>query len=351
MKWGLLALVVLALVTVSLRTYSPRRGSLKVATANTPTTVVTPALPSPSLESASPPSPEAPPTPAPDARNISLKATPTLSPSSPTPPPPLPALDLLPRQVRQGRVLVVRVPTAKGVSVQGYLDGNPLSFLPYPRGYWAIVGFAPWATTGVHKIRVVTTDASGRSITAEDSIEVVSVQFPVDMIELASEQSSLLAPARVSAEQDLIASFAGRMTPTTLWEGQFIPPAGGQVSSLFGARRSYNGGPATGYHEGLDIAADAGAPVVAANSGVVVLARALDVRGNGILIDHGVGVYSGYYHLSQIMVQEGQTVAKGQLIGMVGETGLATGPHLHWEIRVRGVNVDPLEWLERQVGP
>ena len=76
----------------------------------------------------------------------------------------------------------------------------------------------------------------------------------------------------------------------------------------------------------------------------MALAEPLTVRGNAVIIDHGLGVHSGYYHLSEISVQEGQQVKKGDVVGKVGDTGLATGPHLHWEIRVNGINVDPAQW-------
>lgn len=341
MRWTLVGLVVVALVAVGVCVYSPgtpqRLGPLVAFT------------PTPAEQAAAAPTPEPTPTPPPTKSVPSPTALPILSAATPTPPPS--ALDLFPRQVRQGRVLLIRVLAPPGLSVQGSVDGDFLTFLPYVQGYWAIFGFPPWATEGIHRVRVMTTDAAGGNVHYADTVEVVSVPLPVDEVVLGSEQSTLLAPITVAREQQQISSVTAGVTVARLWQGQFIGPAGGTVSSFFGARRSYNGGPATGYHEGLDIAGSAGDPVVAANEGVVVLARALTVRGNGILIDHGAGVYSGYYHLAQIKVQEGQPVVKGQLIGEVGATGLATGPHLHWEIIVRGVNVDPMEWLERSIGP
>jgi murein DD-endopeptidase MepM/ murein hydrolase activator NlpD len=129
-----------------------------------------------------------------------------------------------------------------------------------------------------------------------------------------------------------------------LWAGPFIVPAEGPITSQFGTRRSYNGGPATSYHEGIDYDAPPGASVLAANEGQVALAEPLSVRGKAVIIDHGLGIHSGYYHLSDINVREGQLVKKGDVVGKVGDTGLATGPHLHWEIRVNGINVDPAQW-------
>jgi murein DD-endopeptidase MepM/ murein hydrolase activator NlpD len=98
-------------------------------------------------------------------------------------------------------------------------------------------------------------------------------------------------------------------------------------------------------HLGVDLAVPAGTPVIAAADGRVALAEGLRVRGNAVVIDHGLGVYTAYYHLSQIRVQPGQEVRAGDLLGLAGSTGLATGPHLHWELRVFGVPADPLGWV------
>jgi len=105
-----------------------------------------------------------------------------------------------------------------------------------------------------------------------------------------------------------------------------------------------------GYHTGQDIAVPQGTPVRAPAAGVVLLAEPLHVRGNAVVIDHGAGVTSNYWHLSRIAVRKGQQVKRGDVIGWVGTTGLSTGAHLHWEIRVYGVPVNPVPWT-RARGP
>jgi murein DD-endopeptidase MepM/ murein hydrolase activator NlpD len=132
-----------------------------------------------------------------------------------------------------------------------------------------------------------------------------------------------------------------------LWQGAFATPVRGVQTSPFAIRRSYNGGALGSYHGGVDIAANQGVPVAAANRGRVVLAEALHVRGQSVCLDHGLGVYTCYYHLSQIKVQKGQIVDKNQVIGLVGSEGVSTGPHLHWEMRVTGKAVDPWPWTTR----
>jgi murein DD-endopeptidase MepM/ murein hydrolase activator NlpD len=98
----------------------------------------------------------------------------------------------------------------------------------------------------------------------------------------------------------------------------------------------------------MDYDAEGGAPIYAPAAGIVVMAEPLEVRGNVVILDHGLGVFTGFWHLSRIDVTPGQTVERGAVVGLVGNTGLSTGPHLHWEMRVRGVPVDPLQWTQRE---
>ena len=141
--------------------------------------------------------------------------------------------------------------------------------------------------------------------------------------------------------------FAG-VSPRRLFAAPFSYPLAGALSptSPFGQRRSYSGGPVSSYHAGQDYGAAVGVPVYAPARGVVALAEPLDVRGNAVILDHGWGVFSGFWHLSQIDVAVGQEVDRGQLIGLVGNTGLSTGAHLHWEVQVRSVPVDPIQWTQ-----
>jgi murein DD-endopeptidase MepM/ murein hydrolase activator NlpD len=122
-------------------------------------------------------------------------------------------------------------------------------------------------------------------------------------------------------------------------------PVDGPVSSPYGVL-SIHQGQVLGFHGGVDFASPAGTPVVAPADGIVRLAESLPLSGNAVLMDHGLGVVSSYLHLSEIAVRAGQRIIKGELVGRVGSTGLATGPHLHWGLRVNGVRVDPLPWTK-----
>ncbi|HZM21913.1 MAG TPA: M23 family metallopeptidase, partial [Anaerolineales bacterium] len=150
-----------------------------------------------------------------------------------------------------------------------------------------------------------------------------------------------------------IISITNPSTPTRFWNGVFSSPAvyANQFTSRFGTRRTYHGIGTDlvveGFHAGLDFAGGEGLQIFAPAPGRIVFAAPLTVRGNATVIDHGWGVYSGIWHQSEILVNVGDVVEQGQVIGLVGGTGRVTGAHLHWEIWVNGVQVNPMDWLNQ----
>ena len=260
------------------------------------------------------------------------------------------SVTLEPEVVSQGKVLVISIWARPGLTITGILGSQELIFMNDGSRYWCLAGIAPSHEVGMQTLWLKATDSSGQIKSVAASFQVARGDFPIERIKLPPGQLQLLDPALVEAEMKELQSHFSRFTLQKMWQGLFVMPTEGPVSSAFGTQRSYNGGPVSGYHQGMDIEAPEGAPVVAANDGVIVFAQRLRLRGNAIVIDHGVGVYSGYYHLSEIEVAEGESVKKGQVIGRVGETGMATGPHLHWEMRIRENSVEPLEWIEREIG-
>jgi murein DD-endopeptidase MepM/ murein hydrolase activator NlpD len=150
-------------------------------------------------------------------------------------------------------------------------------------------------------------------------------------------------------EFDRVDAFKKLATPQKFWNGAFIRPSQGTVSTVFGVRRYYNGEFANDYyHRGVDYAAGTGSPVFAPAAGYVRLvgtvAQGFQLHGNTVGIDHGQGVVSIFIHLSRINVKEGDFVQPGQVIGAVGSTGVATGPHLHWGLYVNNEAIDPVPW-------
>jgi murein DD-endopeptidase MepM/ murein hydrolase activator NlpD len=173
--------------------------------------------------------------------------------------------------------------------------------------------------------------------------------FETINIPAATSTPILSNTTKVSDEAERMTSLFAGMSPGG-WTpaSRFAAPLHGTFrhTSQFGSRRTYGNNPALSAHAGEDYSAVAGTPVYAPANGTVALAEQLFVRGNAVVLDHGNGVFTGYWHMSELQVKTGEQVEPGQLLGKVGSTGLSTGAHLHWEMRVEGMAVDPLQWLE-----
>jgi len=150
---------------------------------------------------------------------------------------------------------------------------------------------------------------------------------------------------RVKAEQQQVREVLALVSDGPTWSDQFLEPVKGDVAQAFGRKRVINGQPRNP-HSGEDISAPMGAEVVATNDGVVRLTVDHFFSGKGLFIDHGLGLLSMYFHLSEVLVHEGEVVTRGQVIGRVGATGRVTGPHLHWGMRLNGARVDPYSVLK-----
>ncbi|MGC8873477.1 MAG: M23 family metallopeptidase [Chloroflexia bacterium] len=285
-------------------------------------------------------------------------ATPTATPRptvGPTPTPtPVPTavpvdveLRVEPVQIEPGHTLVVRLLSPWPVMAEGTLGEATLPFVSCDGGrlHTALVGIPVDAPEGPRWVVVRWQDAAGHADLLTATVELLPMRYPIETIYLQPDRAALLDPEIVSAEWERLVPIWDTWFPERLWSGDFITPTRGHISSAFGTLRSYDGGPPTSYHNGVDISNPEGTLVVAAARGRVVLAERLQVRGNAVILDHGWGVHSAYYHLSAILVEVGEMVEARQAIGRMGETGLATGPHLHWEVRLGEVPVDPWEWV------
>jgi len=190
------------------------------------------------------------------------------------------------------------------------------------------------------------TTSHGIFLRQDRQIQIIEGPYDSQEIILPDEKGGLLAPEIAEDELALMIERWSTITPLR-WSKPFTRPIGSQyaTTSPFGTRRSYNGGPYSSYHAGQDFGAPAGVPIVAPAAGRIALAAPMQIRGNAILVDHGGGIFTGYWHVSELHVVEGQMVAAGDVLGLVGTTGLSTGAHLHWELRIYGIAVDPVQFL------
>jgi murein DD-endopeptidase MepM/ murein hydrolase activator NlpD len=248
--------------------------------------------------------------------------------------------------VVQGTSMIISVHTTEPVVLTGRLFEREVFFAEEGGTHYGLVGVHVFSEPGLYELELTATDSQGQNTTVSTGIVVEAGRFSYERIDVPYGRTNLLDPATVANDRERLDEVRYFFTSERLWTLPFQRPCPGSISAYYGAHRSYNGGPYTSYHSGTDFRAPRGTPVHAAAAGTVVLAEPLALWGNGIVIDHGWGVLTGYGHLSEIGVQPGQTVAQGDVIGKVGNTGLSTGAHLHWEMWVGGISVNGLQWLE-----
>lgn len=261
-------------------------------------------------------------------------------------PTPFVFVDVKPLPVAQGMPMIIAVHTTEPVALEGRLFGQDVYFAEERGAYYGLVGVHVFTEPGLYQLELSAVDNKGHRTAITTGIIVQEGQFGYERIDLPDSQESLLDPALIAAERERLDALRFTFTPERRWTTPLQRPCVGVISSYFGTHRAYSNGPYTSYHSGVDFRAPTGASVHAPAGGTVVLAEPLTVRGNAIVIDHGWGLLTGYWHLSAIEVQVGQQVAPGDLIGKVGSTGLSTGAHLHWEVWIGGISVDGMQWLE-----
>lgn len=265
---------------------------------------------------------------------------------------PLLALTIVPEAPRQGEVVWINVRTASPLqSISGSLGETPLHFIAResqsaPYTYDALTGIGALAPQGLYTLTLRIVDADGEAQVVRGWVRVELAGFGFENLRLSARYAALLDPQTNERELETLAAALASFSEAQHWNGPLSAPVKGRILSYFGARRTFNGGILRTYHSGVDFRTSAGTPVRAAAAGNVVMAQALPIRGNYVLIDHGRGVFTGYAHLSRFNVTPGQFVEAGAVIGYVGSTGRSLGPHLHWELAVGGVLVNPLPWLE-----
>jgi hypothetical protein len=240
----------------------------------------------------------------------------------------------------QGGVLRVEASAAEGGEVSGTWAGRPLRFWREADGRWrAFLGADVARATGPSTLSL---RAGG--VTCAHSVEVADGRFVVRRLTVDRKYVDLSRKdlARSREETKRLEALFAKVTPERYWDGPFRLPVAADPASgrNFGQRRILNGQPRSP-HAGVDFDAATGTPVVAPQAGRIVLVEPLFFSGLTVVVDHGLGLYSYYAHLSRAAVTVGDRVALGTRLGDVGATGRVTGPHLHWSVRLDGARVDP----------
>jgi murein DD-endopeptidase MepM/ murein hydrolase activator NlpD len=256
-----------------------------------------------------------------------------------------PVIRLVYRALQPGEPLIVFLETdgtAKSASVT--FLGRTVDLRPAPggRSVFAFMGIDLQAKPGSHTMAIKVRKAGGTIETIRKELLVSEKEFPFTKLQLKREYVTppASALARIKREAELVTLATSVITPEWLGDGPFALPHDAPNWANFGQRR-LNNNVLESVHAGLDIRAPFGESIRAANAGTVVLASDLYLGGKTVIVDHGLGVFSSYGHLSKLLVKRGEAVKKGAPVGLCGSTGRSTGPHLHWSVKILDVRVDP----------
>jgi murein DD-endopeptidase MepM/ murein hydrolase activator NlpD len=240
---------------------------------------------------------------------------------------------------------------AKLDSLTGTWLGHPLTFSynNTKKTWFALGGISFDAAPGKYALDLSAETAKSHALVYQRSFVVGRANYPKIRVQLAvPKKFTEPTPEQVKQideDQKTKQEYLNRVTADREWAGNFVAAADAQNSDVYGSQRIFNG-VAQRPHFGLDYRVPTGTPVEAMNSGTVLLARFLYFEGNCVFLDHGQGLLTLYFHLSEIKVKEGERVEKGQEIGLSGGTGRATGPHLHVAVRWQGTYLDPARLLQ-----
>jgi murein DD-endopeptidase MepM/ murein hydrolase activator NlpD len=243
----------------------------------------------------------------------------------------------------QGSALQLTFPHEAGVkAVEVVWETKKIPAFRVRDMWMTVVGVDLDAKPGEYKAPVTFTMEDGRLDKRETVINVTEKKYPTTELKVEERfvQLSKTDLDRANRESQEIDVIYRAITNEALWDRPFTSPIPGRTGTNFGHRRVFNGEPRAP-HGGADLRAGTGTPIHATNRGRVVLAKNLFFTGNTVILDHGLGIYSLYAHLSRIDAKRGMIVTNGQVVGLAGATGRVTGPHLHWGIRVQGARVDP----------
>jgi murein DD-endopeptidase MepM/ murein hydrolase activator NlpD len=252
---------------------------------------------------------------------------------------------------KQGQILVVKLPTDDAVTrMEGKFLGRSISFFPdtrpdEPKGFVGLLGIDLQDEPGIHEL-TVKVQAEEQSQTFTYRVEVLNEKFHVERLTLPKNKVDLdkKSLTRWKVEQAQVKEMLANDSHTKFWQSGFVEPVSGKRTGIFGSVRIMNG-QARNPHNGEDIGAPLGTEVAATNAGIVRLTVDHIFSGKGVFLDHGLGLYSMYFHLSEVLVKDGDVVKAGEIVGKVGATGRATGPHLHWGVKLNGARVNPYALL------
>ncbi|RXK02018.1 peptidase M23 [Arcobacter sp. CECT 8989] len=259
------------------------------------------------------------------------------------------ALEISSKKVENANTLFLKIVKENIKEPKLTLDNHNINFFKFPNkkdSYYALVPISYYKDLKKYKI-IISYIENEEKVFKGIPIEVIDGKYKSEVINVDSSKVTLSEKnkKRVSKEYKEAMKIYNTTSKTLYINDKFIYPLETKITSDFGRKRVYNGS-LKSYHSGTDYRAKVGTKIKAINNGKVVIAKDRFYAGNSIVLDHGNGIYSGYYHLSKMNYKEGDLVKKGDIIGLSGSTGRVTGPHLHFSFRIHGIQVDPLQAID-----
>jgi len=253
-------------------------------------------------------------------------------------------------EIAQGELVEVKITGADLVAVEGRWGQEKIYFYADGHGsFSALFGADVEAKATVSKFSLKVVRQSGQERQTELPVKVKAKTFRTESFSVAPSFDHMTAETleEIGREQAAFKRAFAAPAAERLWEPPFVRPVPHEASaSSFGSRRIING-TARAPHSGTDLSAPAGAEVAAANHGRVVLVGNFFFAGGSVVLDHGGGLFTMYFHLSEFKVEEGAMIKKGDIVGLSGATGRVTGPHLHWGARLANARIEPFELLKK----
>ncbi len=259
------------------------------------------------------------------------------------------ALEISSKKVENANTLFLKIVKENIKDPKLTFDSHNINFFRLPNkkdSYYALVPISYYKDLKKYKI-IISYIENEKKVFKGIPIEVIDGKYKSEVINVDSSKVILSEKnkKRVSQEYKEAMKIYNTTTETLYISDKFIYPLETKITSDFGKKRVYNGS-LKSYHSGTDYRAKVGTKIKAINNGKVVIAKNRFYAGNSIVLDHGNGIYSGYYHLNKMNYKEGDLVKKGDIIGLSGSTGRVTGPHLHFSFRIHGIQVDPLQAID-----
>lgn len=244
-------------------------------------------------------------------------------------------------EVGNGKSVVITLETPAGALT---LNNHTIAVLPHP--LYPSKGFAIIPVDYYEKPHLINAKWEHNDIHQDIDINITNTSYPTEVLTVDNAKVSPPPEVlqKIAEEKAEAENIYNHITPERYWNKPFIRPIDSITTSEYGSARTYNG-VLKSYHGGVDFRAKTPLPIIASNDGVVVLANERYYSGGTIIIDHGEGIYSCYFHLSELGVKVGDPVIQGQTIALSGATGRITGPHLHFGFMIEGIQSDPIEFM------